>query len=76
MRAVLLNELVRERVLQKTGNNDTKIPEDFLINHISGGFVKMVQRWSKNGSKQTPDQMLRGEMLRFTKIIRKLALFS
>ncbi len=31
------------------------IPENFIINHISGSFVNMVQWWIKNGLKESPE---------------------
>ncbi|MDE7425625.1 MAG: TetR/AcrR family transcriptional regulator [Lachnospiraceae bacterium] len=34
-----------------------EIPEEFLINHISGSFVNMVQWWIKGGLKQSPEQL-------------------
>ena len=52
-----LNTLIREQVLQKIERKDLKVPEDFLVNHISGSFVEMVQWWSKNGRKETPEQL-------------------
>ena len=33
------------------------IPEEFLINHISGSFVNMVQWWLKGGLKETPEEL-------------------
>lgn len=34
-----------------------EVPEDFLINHVSGSFVNMVQWWIKGGLKQSPEQL-------------------
>lgn len=33
------------------------IPQDFLINHISGSFVDMVLWWIKGQMKQTPEEL-------------------
>ena len=33
------------------------IPEEFLINHISGSFVNMVKWWLKGGLKETPEEL-------------------
>ena len=52
-----LNALIRDQILLKAEIGDLGIPEDFLINHISGSFVEMVQWWSKNGRKETPEQL-------------------
>lgn len=35
----------------------TKVPKDFLLNHISGSFVEMVQWWVRNKMKQTPEEL-------------------
>lgn len=35
------------------------VPQDFLINHISGSFVNMVQWWTKDGLKQSPEELAR-----------------
>ncbi len=32
-------------------------PKDFLLNHVSGSFVEMIQWWIKNGLKETPEQL-------------------
>ena len=52
-----LNKLIREQVLWKIEYKGGKLPEDFLVNHISGSFVEMVQWWSKNGRKETPEEL-------------------
>ncbi|MCR5698203.1 MAG: TetR/AcrR family transcriptional regulator [Treponemataceae bacterium] len=37
---------------------DTKLPpQDFLLNHISGSFVEMIQWWIKNGMKESPEEL-------------------
>ena len=33
------------------------IPQDFLVNHISGSFVEMVLWWIKGRMKQTPEEL-------------------
>jgi tRNA A58 N-methylase Trm61 len=33
--------------------------DDFLVNHIAGSFVEMVQWWLKNGMKQSPEKLAR-----------------
>jgi len=39
--------LLREHVL----------PEGFLINHITGSFVLMVEWWMQNGCRESPEEM-------------------
>lgn len=36
---------------------ETSVPREFLINHISGSFVAMVQWWLKGGRTQTPEEL-------------------
>jgi hypothetical protein len=33
------------------------IPKDFLLNHISGSFIEMVNWWVENNMKQTPEEL-------------------
>ena len=33
------------------------IPEEFIINHISGSFINMVQWWLKGGLKESPEEL-------------------
>lgn len=40
-----------------SGSSKSDIPQDFLMNHISGSFVNMVQWWIKNGLKQSPEEL-------------------
>ena len=52
-----LNELVRSQFINQNRKANTDIPEDFLINHISGSFVEMVLWWIKGHRKQTPVEL-------------------
>ncbi len=38
-------------------SNAREVPEDFLLNYISGSFVNMVQWWLKGGMKESPEQL-------------------
>jgi len=49
-----LNDLLPKYIDIKPQKN---IPEDFIINHISGSFVNMVQWWLKNGLKESPEEL-------------------
>lgn len=49
-----LNGLIRSQFVNQNRKANTDIPQDFLINHISGSFVEMVLWWIKGRMKQTP----------------------
>ena len=49
-----LNGLVQSQFVNQNRKRNTDIPEDFLINHISGSFVEMALWWIKGRMKQTP----------------------
>ena len=49
-----LNGLIRSQFVNQDRKANTDIPQDFLINHISGSFVEMVLWWIKSRMKQTP----------------------
>lgn len=52
-----LNELIRMQFVNQNRNSNPDIPQDFLINHISGSFVEMVLWWIKGRMKQTPEKL-------------------
>lgn len=52
-----LNELVVRHLLKGVERTDSGVPEDFLVNHISGSFVEMVQWWLKTNMKQSPEEL-------------------
>lgn len=52
-----LNELMAARMLGGMDLSNKKIPNDFLVNHISSSFIGMVQWWIKNDLKQSPEKM-------------------
>lgn len=52
-----LNELVQSQFVNQNRNNNMDIPQDFLVNHISGSFVEMVLWWIKGRMKQTPAEL-------------------
>ena len=33
------------------------VPMDFLLNHISGSFVNMVQWWIRGGARESPEEL-------------------
>lgn len=52
-----LNELVQNQFVAPDGKGGGAVPQDFLVNHISGSFVEMVLWWIKGGMKQTPEEL-------------------
>ena len=52
-----LNELTKNQFIDQNKGNGNGIPQDFLINHISGSFVEMVLWWIKGGMKHTPEEL-------------------
>lgn len=52
-----LNGLVRSQFVNQDRKANTDIPQDFLINHISGSFVEMVLWWIKGRMKQTSEEL-------------------
>lgn len=52
-----LNELIQNQFVNQNRKNNTDIPQDFLVNHISSSFVEMVLWWIKNQTKQTPEEL-------------------
>lgn len=52
-----LNELIHAQFVNQNRHKNSTLPDDFLINHISGSFVEMVLWWIKGRRKQTPEQL-------------------
>lgn len=52
-----LNELIQDQFVNQNRKTDTGVPQDFLINHISGSFVEMVLWWIRGQRKQTPEEL-------------------
>lgn len=53
-----LNKSLASRMIGSGASKSKgEIPQDFLINHISGSFINMVQWWIKNSLKQSPEEM-------------------
>ena len=51
-----MEELVRTQMLSDTAIT-ADVPREFLINHIAGSFVEMVQWWLAGGCAQTPQEL-------------------
>ena len=52
-----LNELIQNQFVNQNRKNNTDIPQDFLVNHISGSFVEMVLWWIRGKRKETPEEL-------------------
>ena len=52
-----LNELIKKQFIGQDRRANLDIPEDFLVNHISGSFVEMVLWWTRGQMKQTPEEL-------------------
>ena len=52
-----LNKLIQNQFVKQNRKNNMNIPQDFLVNHISGSFVEMVLWWIKGQMKQTPEEL-------------------
>ena len=52
-----LNELIQNQFVNQNRKNNHDIPQDFLVNHISGSFVEMVLWWIKGRMKQPPEDL-------------------
>lgn len=52
-----LDDFVKTQFITQSRRKNTALPEDFLVNHISGSFVEMVLWWIKNGKKQSPTEL-------------------
>lgn len=52
-----LNALVQSQFVNQNRRHNLDIPQDFLINHISGSFVEMALWWIKGRMKQRPEEL-------------------
>ena len=52
-----LNGLIQNQFVNQNRNTNLDVPQDFLVNHISGSFVEMVLWWIKGHMKQTPVEL-------------------
>lgn len=50
-----MEELVRTQLLKE--KNGKGIPREFLVNHIAGSFVEMVQWWIADHCRCTPEEL-------------------
>jgi AcrR family transcriptional regulator len=52
-----LNDQMKKFILNFLPEDNYHIPKDFLLNHITGSFIEMVDWWVKNNMKQTPEDL-------------------
>lgn len=52
-----LRQLLSAQVVDWTKQGCSRVPQDFLTNHISSSFVDMVQWWLRGGRKASPEQL-------------------
>lgn len=52
-----LNQLVRSQFFCQNAPANLKVPQDFLINHISSSFVEMVLWWVQERRQETPEEL-------------------
>lgn len=52
-----LNELIQTQFVNHCRRENQNLPQDFLVNHISGSFVEMVLWWLKDRERHTPEEL-------------------
>ncbi|MDD3137425.1 MAG: TetR/AcrR family transcriptional regulator [Lachnospiraceae bacterium] len=52
-----LNRLLSARMLEGIDWTQSKIPYDFLLNHISASFVNMMKWWLNNEYEKSPEEL-------------------
>ena len=52
-----LKELLQNQFVNQNRRNNKDIPQDFLVNHITGSFVEMVLWWIKKQMKEPPEKL-------------------
>lgn len=54
-----VNDLLIQQMIRDINLTQLTIPCEFLINHISGSFVNMIQWWFNNNLAQSPEDLSR-----------------
>ena len=49
--------MIKNQFVVQNRKVNMDIPQDFLVNHISGSFVEMVLWWIRGRMKQTPEEL-------------------
>ena len=50
-----LKKLIISQYAEKGNLNKSKLPQDYLVNHISSSFVETVSWWISHNMKETPE---------------------
>ena len=66
-----LKKLVKTQFADTGKLRNSKIPEDYLINHISSSFVETVSFWLRRGMKETPEELAE-QMLKIYETVFKI----
>lgn len=52
-----MNALIQSQFMIQKNELRIEVPQDFLINHITGSFVEMVNWWITGHMQQTPEEL-------------------
>lgn len=52
-----LKKLIVSQYAQKGQFQNSKLPEDYLVNHITSSFVETVSWWLSHNMKESPEQL-------------------
>lgn len=52
-----LSQLIIQHLLEDVKQRHPDVPDDFLVNHIAGSFVEMVQWWIKSNMRHSPEEL-------------------
>ena len=52
-----LKKLIKTQFADTGKLKRSKLPEDFLVNHVSVSFVETVSWWLRHGMKETPEEL-------------------
>lgn len=52
-----MDKLVKSQIIKSETLRNSAVPAEFIINHVSGSFVEMVQWWLVGGCKQSPQEL-------------------
>ena len=51
------DDLYTVKLLSGITDGKLNVPYEFMLNHISGSYINMIQWWIKGGMKQSPEEM-------------------
>lgn len=53
-----LKKLIISQYAQKGLLKNSKLPEDYLVNHITSSFVEVVSWWLSHNMEESPEQII------------------